>query len=266
MNWRKQLAFIFLLVIYSLSSGSVYGQLQGKVRDLATDRPDATESPVTVDKGMFQIESSFMSYTRDKDNGIKSESFGYGEINFKYGISDNMDFQTIIVPWERNIEKTATTKTITEGISDITARLKYNVIGNDSGDFGFAVMPFVVLPSGTEVSTEKLQAGIILPTSLDLNNKWGIGSQIEFGRFYQDEGSHEWGLTHTVVLGYEVSESFGVYLEHITAVGDHELELSASFGGTYLYAENIQFDAGAMIGLTDSAPDLVAFSGFTIKF
>ena len=32
-----------------------------KLRDLATDRPDKTESPITVDAGRFQIEADILT-------------------------------------------------------------------------------------------------------------------------------------------------------------------------------------------------------------
>ena len=39
------------------------------MREMATDRPDVTESPYTVDAGHVQVESSFVEYTRDDDGG-----------------------------------------------------------------------------------------------------------------------------------------------------------------------------------------------------
>ena len=44
------------------------------LRDLSPDRPDATESPITVDAGRYQVETSLFDYRRDQGN----ETFTYG--------------------------------------------------------------------------------------------------------------------------------------------------------------------------------------------
>src|SRR5687767_4843881 len=40
------------------------------MRDLATDRPDVTESPYTVDAGHFQAELSFIEYVSDDGGDV----------------------------------------------------------------------------------------------------------------------------------------------------------------------------------------------------
>src|SRR6056300_1189865 len=69
------------------------------LRDLSTDRPDLTESPYTVDAGHFQIETDFVNATfdRDKSGGgdVRSRSETYGGINFKIGLFNQVDLQTV---------------------------------------------------------------------------------------------------------------------------------------------------------------------------
>ena len=71
-----------------------------KMRDFATDRPDRTESPITVDAGHFQIETDFIVMNQDKTTvagqEIKTSGFGVMVSNLKAGLTDNIDFQVVL--------------------------------------------------------------------------------------------------------------------------------------------------------------------------
>ena len=59
--------------------------------NLSPDRPDATESPLTVDAGSFAVEISLFDFRRD--DGVESTT--WGAINFKAGLNHNTDLQTV---------------------------------------------------------------------------------------------------------------------------------------------------------------------------
>ena len=54
-------------------------------RELATDRPDTTESAMTVPKGRFQVEAEVLAHSW---NDGRSASFTVGESLLKYGVTD----------------------------------------------------------------------------------------------------------------------------------------------------------------------------------
>ena len=58
-----------------------------EMRPLATDRPDRTESPYTVDPGHFQFEIDLFNQVRDAST---TESL-VGGINAKAGLTDSID-------------------------------------------------------------------------------------------------------------------------------------------------------------------------------
>ena len=68
-------------------------------REMSTDRPDTTESPVSVEAGGVQIESSLWAFARDKEDGVTAEAWTLGESNVKFGLADNQDIQFVIRPW-----------------------------------------------------------------------------------------------------------------------------------------------------------------------
>ncbi|MBA3352350.1 MAG: DUF1211 domain-containing protein [Blastocatellia bacterium] len=57
---------------------------RASLRDLSADRPDTTESPITVDAGRWQIEASFFDYGRDETGRTEEEVFTYGALNLSF--------------------------------------------------------------------------------------------------------------------------------------------------------------------------------------
>src|SRR4051794_22151930 len=53
------------------------------LRELATDRPDATESPFTVDAGHVQIELDLVNYTRNRLDGVRTTEWGVMPFNLR---------------------------------------------------------------------------------------------------------------------------------------------------------------------------------------
>ncbi|MEY2550330.1 MAG: hypothetical protein QOG12_474, partial [Verrucomicrobiota bacterium] len=66
------------------------------LRDLTTDRPDKTESPITVDAGHFQLEMDFATYTFDRTKHETTKAWAVAPTNFKVGVSNNVDLQLIV--------------------------------------------------------------------------------------------------------------------------------------------------------------------------
>ena len=254
-------------VIAPLAGSVVMVAAESGIRELETDRPDATESPVTVDRGHFQLESAFFSYSRDDAGGIRREAWGVAESNIKYGLSDRMDLQLVFVPYVRETVTMGGGKTTVEDFSDLTIRLKYNLWGNDSGTTALGLMPVVKVPTQTKVSNGRWEGGVVAPFAWRGGERWGFGSQVQVDRVYDDnDRDMDWEVSHTAVVGLDLTEAFGVYIEYLGVAGDHPYHSFFSGGVTYGLSEMIQLDAGTLIGLNDEAEDLTFFTGISWKF
>lgn len=228
------------------------------LRDLAADRPDATESPITVDKGHWQIETSAVDYAKDFD----FQAWTWAETNLKYGVTDAMDIQFVFAPY---IEEN-TGGEIVDGTSDLTVRLKYNLWGNDGGKSALALFPYVKAPLGGSLSNDEWEGGLILPYAYEINDKWGFGCQLEWEYIYNEsKDGYDSNLLHTAVLGYGIDDRWGIYLEYLGITGS-DYQAHASGGITYAVTELFQLDLGAVAGLNDAATDFNTFTGFTVKF
>src|SRR5438105_1997846 len=68
----------------------------GFMRDMDTDRPDATESIHTVDAGHFQIEAGIFAFTLNDHGSTHEKQYDIGNTNYKIGLLNFLDFQAVV--------------------------------------------------------------------------------------------------------------------------------------------------------------------------
>jgi hypothetical protein len=232
----------------------------GLMRDLSTDRPDATESPHTVDAGHVQVEASFLEYTRDGS----ADAYSVAPTNFKIGLTHNVDVQFVVQPY---LDEDGGA----EGFGDSQIRLKINLWGNDGGDTALAIMPFVQFPTGDDdVSSDKFEGGLIVPLAVALPNEFGLTVMAEFDvvRNSDDDG-YRVDFVHTAALGRAIVGPLGGFVEYIGVLpfeGGEDYLAFASCGLTYGIGENVQLDAAARFGLVDEAEDVTLLAGISFRF
>ncbi len=241
------------------------------MREMSTDRPDTTESPITVDAGHLQIESSAFDFGRTRQGGVTEEVFTYGAMNLKLGLLNNVDIQFVFDAFtEVRTKNHATNITETvEGFSDLQMRLKINLWGNDGGRTAFAFFPFIKIPTGSDLSNDKVEGGLILPFSVELTERLGLGLMLETDFVYDEERrGYEAEFVHTAVLGYSLTEKWGAFVEYAGVTGSAALAYQATAVGGFTYAvtDNLQLDVGARVGLNEAAEDFGAFTGMSIRF
>lgn len=255
-----------VLCVPLLIAGAVSGQTV-EPRELAADRPDGTESPVTVPKGMFQVEGSVWSWSRDDDAGTRVEEWSFGEVNVKYGFHDAGDVQLVLSPYVRSRETTAGSSTTVDGVGDLELRLKWNLWGNDGGDTALGLLPYVGVPSGSEVSNDHVTGGLIVPFGFELSERWSAGVQGQLAWDW-DEADRDYfvGFSHTAVVGYAVTDEIGAFLEYVGDVVHGPYEASAAAGLTWRVNADLQWDVAAVTGLNEAANDFAVFQGVTFRF
>ena len=258
---------------YSLFNPTPPAQL----RELSTDRPDKTESPYTVDAGHYQIEMDIVSYTHDHDKSgganTVANGYGVGVTNFKMGLSQSTDLQFVVESYLYADVKDKLTgaKADASGFGDVTVRLKHNIFGNDGGDSAFAVMPFVKLPTNTDnLGNNDVEGGLIVPYGFALTDSIGMGvmTQINANKDTDDSGYHA-EFVNSVTVSTGLTDALSAYAEFFTSratESDRHWENTLDFGVTYGVGDNLQFDAGINIGVTDAADDYNPFVGVSYRW
>lgn len=241
--------------------------MANELRPLSTDRPDTTESPFTVDRGHWQMETEIASWTL---NGGNLDSYTLGEANLKYGLTDSTDLQVILPTYVHESPGD-------EGFGDIQVRLKHNLWGNDDDSRMFslvpamALMPYLKLPMARgNLGNGDLEGGLILPVAMEGPAGWSVGLMAQLD-FLSDQDSGGVGLSPlvSIALGHDLIGGTAGFVELVGILspegnGNHEAYFNA--GITWLQTDTLQWDAGIRAGLTSASADFSPFVGVSMKY
>jgi len=243
------------------------------LRELATDRPDKTEGPTTVDAGHCQFEMDFATFTYDRTDGVRTKNWNIAPFNIRVGLLNNVELSLIFESYLREVvdDRPARTISTLSGIGDFIARLKINLWGDDGGQTALALFPFVKFPTSTGgLGNASVEGGAIFPFSMKLPAKVDMGMETgvsflrnESGRNYHEE------FVNSVTFTREIIGKLSGYCEFFSSVStEHDSDWigTVDLGVTYALTENLQLDCGCNIGVTHAADDINAFSGISVRF
>jgi hypothetical protein len=247
------------------------------MREISTDRPDKTESPYTVDAGHFQIESDLVVFEGDHDRAsgadTRGETFGFVTLNLKAGLCNFSDFQVVLNPYTRvrTDDRVAGAIERQSGFGDVVTRLKVNLWGNDGGKCAGAVMPYVKWPTSQDhLGNSAIEGGVIVPVAFELGAGFSAAVMTEFD-WIRDAGSADYHpeFINSITFARDIVGNLGGFVEFFSLVSTEtgsEWVGTVDLGLTYGITDDMQVDAGVYIGVTDSAPDIAPFLGFSVRF
>lgn len=255
----KIAASLFILITCLTSTALAADPVEYKgsksvnVRPMATDRPDQTDGVFTVPKGWWQFETGLFNYSRRMDTDHRNETFIWGEVNAKYGLTNNIDVQLIWQPWTEQRYKgnpdAGEDGFAREGVNDLVARVKFNLFGNDGGPWAMSVVPFVKIPTAKhKIGNDLWEGGMSINSEIDLGGGFTLGNTIYSQILGDSDDTLHFSPTATAVLGYEVTDSLTVYGEiYGQNKVDSERYWQTSFDAGFMYSitPNVIFDAGA---------------------
>jgi len=265
-----KLSFLSLLLasMACITSAKSPPQSPEPIREMSTDRPDITESAYSVAPGMFQVEMSFFDYERDRSGPDRLDAWIYGQVNFKYGITENSDLQLIFDMHTVSRAIGQGTRDVVSGFGDVTLRYKQSLWGNDSGRTAFAVMPYVSIPTGSDVSADAWAGGLIMPLAVTLTERIAMGLMAEVDLVLDAEtNGHDLEYVISGTLGFSLTERWGLFTEVVGIFGEDADAIGLfDTGLTFALTDNLVLDAGVRIGLNRAAPDLGVFTGMSFRF
>ncbi len=240
-------------------------------RPYNTDRPSKTDSPFTIDAGVFQIESDAANWRLDYENGVRTRTWIIpGNTNFKLGLTNWMDFQ--IVPQFYVNTRTsgpAFGKPVKQdGFGDTTVRLKINFLGNDGGKLVIGFVSSLKIPTNTgHTGNHVWEPGFGLPMNYSLTWGFTLFAQTRIDILDKSRSSNvqvQWqnpiGLSRTIV------GNLSGYVEFYDAVSSGPWVGTLDTGLIYQVTPNCSIDVNSFFGLTRSAADYNVFSGFGYRF
>jgi hypothetical protein len=270
-------AFAFL---FSCSFTKVFAQQKGyslfkpvpkeEMRDMETDRPDVTETPITVDAGHFQYEASLLDYSKQYKAQSRINTYTINQLNFNVGITGSTAFQFMLDSYVTESERSigSTVKTTSQGIGDVTLRVKQNLMGNEGGNFAIALLPYLKIPTAKYKEDNRTEAGLSVPMSIQLPAEWKLGTQVEVDRL-QEDGEHalHTELLQSLSLSHELFKNLEGLAETYYTYGFKKHEWNNYINAALQYGvnSNCKLDAGINYGVQHEA-ERSFFLGMAYRF
>ncbi len=242
---------------------------EAELREMTTDRPDATESPFTVDPGHVQIEMDFANYARDDAGGGRVTEWEAAPFNLRFGVTANFEAGIFVTPFRREVATPAGggPRMKRSGFGDMMLRAKWNFSGNDGGDTAWGLMADLKLPTADDgMSNGKVEGALTLPVAFTLGGGWEGAAMTSLEAVYTDAGSHRAVWSNTITAGRDITENLGGFVELTLSAGDGSHVATFNCGLTRRFGPHVQFDAGVNLGLSSAATDVAVFSGVSRRF
>jgi len=231
---------------------------RAQMREMETDRPDVTESPYTVDAGHFQYETDIIRLINEKSDLKKTNTLLINQANLKIGITGStaiqIGFQTY--GWQKEKDITDGSAVTSNGIGDVTLRIKQNIIGNDKGDFALAILPYVKFPTSKYDEESRFEGGLIVPMSYKLPGEWKLGMQVEIDRLKDlDQPAMHTEFLQTLTVSHELFKGVdGIAETYYTYdFKSHQLSNYINAAVQIEVARDFKLDAGINYGIQDTA-------------
>ncbi len=244
---------IILLIYFFLFSQVVKAQ---QVQPVQADRPDQTETPFTVQKAHFQIETGLLYEQEDKFNS----SVVYPGILLKYGVNNNFELRLIT---ENSGIKT--NNITSSGIEPLRIGFKTRLLDEKGIVPATSFLGNVAIP---ELASPGKQLMYLAPSfrfsmQHTLSRKFSLGYNLgaEWDGF-----SAEPIFIYTLTTGFSVTEKTGCFAE-IYGFASQQKRADHRFdaGITFLLRQNLLLDISGGIGLLPSSPDFFISTGFSFR-
>jgi hypothetical protein len=237
-----------------------------------TDRPSKTDSPFTIDAGVFQIESDVANWTLDEENHVRVRTWIIGNTNFKVGLTNWMDVQ--VFPQLYMNTRTSGSgfgKPIEhDGFGDTTVRLKINFLGNDGGKLVIGFVSSLKIPTNTgDTGNHVWEPGFGLPVNYSLPWGFTLFGQTRIDIPDQPGSDMRVQLQNPIGLSRTIIGNLSGYIEFYDAVSTGHNQPwvgTLDTGLIYQMTPNFSVDVNSFFGLTRSAPDYNVFTGFGYRF
>lgn len=232
------------------------GALDAQVA-LVTDRPDFTESAVTVRPGRIQLEGG---YTFSRTGA--AERHTAGELLARIGVSGSAELRvgvsSVVVEEARGARET--------GVDDATLGAKLSFAG---GGMGFrkpsaALLLSTTLPTGSDgFGARGVRPSAILALGWVLSERIALGANV--GLTSAKAGGERFGQGRgSASLGVALDPRTGAYAEIYGFTAEEEAGPETAYvdaGLTRLLSPDLQIDLRVGLGLNDPEPDYLAGAG-----
>jgi hypothetical protein len=249
----KQIFSTLFLVIGSV--GFAQTTETPEIEPIEADRPDQTETPSIVPKGMFQMENGFVF---EKDGNAKT--FVTPTSLWKYGVNENFELRLIT-----ELSFTEADGQRLDGLNPVKVGFKAKLFDEKGIIPKTSIIAHLQIPDLASKSLKADYYAALFRFTMQhtLSDKFTLGYNL----------GAEWdGLTpnatfiYTLTGGFSITDDLGCYAEIFGFAPEEETAYHSIDGGfTYLLSNDFMLDASAGFGITENAPDYYVSLGFSFR-
>jgi len=223
--------------------------------EIATDRPDVTNSSIVVPVGSLQNENGVNFSMRDDSRTIDGTNS-----RWRLGIAPCLEILVDLPTYVAPLQGPASS-----GFSDVSPALKWQ-ISPVPGKVDLSVVFGMALPTGSaEIAGRGAQPYLQFPWSWELHDGWGVSGM--FTEFFRPNDLTARSITETTfVLEKKLTEQYSLFTEY---VGDYPQGGSPSqlwnSGAVYHVDRTQQVDFHIAFGLSHNAPTYVVGVGYSFR-
>ena len=223
---------------------------------IATDRPDVTNSSLVVPMGSLQSENGLNFSARDGGRFVDGTN-----TRWRLGVAPCLELLLDLPTYFANIKAPGSS-----GFSNVAPAIKWQV-SPIPGKVDVSLVFGVALPTGAaEIAGRGAQPYLQMPWSWELHDGWGLSGMLtEFFRPAELTTRH---ITETTfVIEKKITDKASLFVEY---VGDYPENAGPSqlfnSGGVYRLSPTQQVDFHVAFGLNRNAPSYIVGVGYSFRF
>jgi Putative MetA-pathway of phenol degradation len=246
-----------------------------EMRKFAPDRPTKGFSVRTIDAGHVEVEFDTFNDTYTKYLGITTHSIQGLDPNVRIGVTDSTEFQIQFNGLQSSQSIDSASGVVTAqgiGFGDVFLRAKMNLIGNDSGPVGLAIIPYVKVPSSSPIiSNGAVEGGLIVPLALRLPQDYLVTLMTEVDALKDDLNHREANFVNLVGVSHPIPgiEGANAMVELFSSVGADRAAppiYTFDLGMNFRLDKHTILDVGLNLGLNSAAPKAQIYTGISLRF
>lgn len=235
--------FIYQILLSIIFIG--YASILSSQEKIITDRPDQTESSVSIPKGALQIESGIL--WESLEDGLHINNFSHPTLLLRYGLFEILELRLVQEYNSSNI-KTLSDQKIAEirGFGDLQLGAKVEILNREDMITQIGFLSHLVIPTAKDGLSNGTYSSInrfLISHSLDFMD---VGYNL--GIDYTDSENYQ--FAYTLAFVFALSEKLGFFIEPYGEINqDSDISSNLNSGFTYLLNDEMQVDLSAGKGL-----------------
>jgi len=259
----------FLLALALALAAPAYAQPGADEKsEVCADRPGLASSTCIVERNRVQVELA-IDWSFQQDGDARTDTLLAGDTVVRVGVDQKTEVQFGWTAFGQVRDRVTTERTRDDSAGDAFVGLRRSLF--DDGGVAAALQGRFFLPvGGSAIGAGDWGAELLIPVTFDLGmGELALTPSIAAAADADRRGRH---------LAYGLAAGFGFSLSRrLSAVIDlslardedplgHSNEALAALALAYLINDNLQVDAGAVIGLNRDSPDLQLYLGAAQRF